>query len=677
MASAADINIDELQNQISQAENYLQSSLEVRRSMRGSFNFDGNVDMRQSVDRPNSIRTHVEPPLLTTAQPLRPPVPPRDSPLQTPSEPVSEPMSTSNRYAAPSDREALIEKLLSDHKRRKAEREHLASQSDIASMANSMEAPKTARDIPGKGDDQSPATIRFGEESATPSLFRILQADHPVEVGSMLYGDRSLGSVAFQGSPDSLNEASSLQSTIKFTRSLQPSERPINLENDFYHPRPSSSSAPATSSRTTRYSPQEADMDGEEEMDYEYDLDTQNKSATLFSNDLNDHVHLTEAIEDQPTYADRRGRPRYQQQESRVTTLGRTMRPRSRSAQQPFRNAREILTKQAEEEFKRTHTFTPTLYTAKPKRPSSADVEKEEEVSPELNKVQQRKQRIQQLHDMYEKQQRERERLRHEFDKMHMLECTFRPDLRRTASTSPSRRDRSSVSHSSRQRQDTSNESSWSETATRLHDQAAERTRRLHYLTEQIAEEKMAEYTFQPTLNPHQGKFRKVDERPIHQRLEDLQKQRQKHLRDLRESFEQEQSIQFTFQPRIDEKSRVMAQDKLFRDVSTSVVQQKSGELSGVEEAYRVLDRDQDVGVRLLEESRRLQRKKQQLLFERENELALQMQPAVMSKGSRKIAESSDEVKYVAPPIDSFAVCLVCRALCLMVFFQLALQSGL
>lgn len=145
-----------------------------------------------------------------------------------------------------------------------------------------------------------------------------------------------------------------------------------------------------------------------------------------------------------------------------------------------------------------------------------------------------------------------------------------------------------------------------------------------------------------------------VDRRPIHERVADMMKQKKQYLLALKTSVEQEQ-VDLTFQPRIDARSRVMAEQKLCGYGSNANLprtkspphhlrqeQQPQQHLSGEQQMGLVLGFHSDVGSRLLDQGRVIAKKKQQLVYERDNELARAMEQVSICKGSAKIVQNAD-----------------------------------
>ncbi len=162
-----------------------------------------------------------------------------------------------------------------------------------------------------------------------------------------------------------------------------------------------------------------------------------------------------------------------------------------------------------------------------------------------------------------------------------------------------------------------------------------------------------------------------LDRRPIHERVADMMKQKKQYLLALKSSVEQEQ-VDLTFHPRIDPRSRVMAEQKLCgygsnanlpranspqrssqENVATRATsnsanpshhqqQKQKQHLTGEQQMGLVMGFHIDVGSRLIDQGRVIAKKKQQLAYDRDNELAKAMEQVSICKGSAKIVQNAD-----------------------------------
>jgi hypothetical protein len=244
-----------------------------------------------------------------------------------------------------------------------------------------------------------------------------------------------------------------------------------------------------------------------------------------------------------------------------------------------------------------------------------------------------------------------RERLRQECEKIDMLECTFQPELSKVTQKIIKAKEQQQQRHPSSRysisRDDS--QSSSADISKRLHDDAAHRVYYHHWLGQELEKIKLSEYTFTPTINSNTEAILEengCDSRPIHERVVELQRQHRQRLQTIRNIVEREQ-VDLTFQPKIVDNSRVLAERRWLREqgVEPATTAEK---MSGTEEALRVLsrhDEENNVAIRLLNEGRRIAKRKQLLLHEREQELADEMEQPVISRGSQKLAERSTFVK--------------------------------
>jgi hypothetical protein len=209
----------------------------------------------------------------------------------------------------------------------------------------------------------------------------------------------------------------------------------------------------------------------------------------------------------------------------------------------------------------------------------------------------------------------------------------------------------------------------------RLYKEAAVRSAQNRWVKQEVEKIRQSHCTFQPMLNPRSRAHtaHTEDRRPIHERIADMQKEKKQYLHALKASIEEEQT-DLTFRPQIDARSRVIAEQKLLgyggnphlphpsqgagegasdaragsaapsgaprRDTA---IQQK--QLSGEAEAAIVLGFHTDVGSRLLDQGKQAAKRKQQLLHDKENELAKAMEQAAVSRGSERILQHKAELQ--------------------------------
>ncbi len=107
----------------------------------------------------------------------------------------------------------------------------------------------------------------------------------------------------------------------------------------------------------------------------------------------------------------------------------------------------------------------------------------------------------------------------------------------------------------------------------RLHREAHTRAEQQRWLEVKVREARASEHSFQPAItsqaSKHYEKLKKeygVDHVPIHERIGELQKVKQKRMQDLRAALEEDQGRSNTFNPHIDKKSREIAERRRKED---------------------------------------------------------------------------------------------------------------
>lgn len=272
--------------------------------------------------------------------------------------------------------------------------------------------------------------------------------------------------------------------------------------------------------------------------------------------------------------------------------------PRGRTPQpQPNYRApsRERLQKEADERFRAAHPFQPVLYTSPPEERGRRSARE--------------------LHDLHAQQLRRREQMRQEMESVERLQCPFVPQIGpKSAQLVHNKEQRSRYTEGSGAEGD--------DIGARLHSYAAAQAAYQHELSTFLVEQSLAAYTFQPDLSSRR-KQRSPQQPPIHERLADMQRNKQRHMSELRADQEQQQELLMPFAPRIDTRSKAMAERSSSRAASD----------------------DEDIGVRLQREGRKTARRKQELLWEREKQLAEAMEPNKLSAGTARLAARSSFVK--------------------------------
>ena len=174
--------------------------------------------------------------------------------------------------------------------------------------------------------------------------------------------------------------------------------------------------------------------------------------------------------------------------------------------------------------------------------------------------------------------------------------------------------------------------------SSRLHNEARVREAQFRALQLRVQEARMAEFTFQPQLEtssthasasaaagaapgPTKAEGAAVvrgnlEQRPIFERVAEEQRYRSKRLSDLRASYEEIQTQQLTFNPRIDPHSKAIAKQ---------IVPESEA--------------NKPAGDRLFDEQKRQQKRQQQRLMQHERELSENSRQPLPCRGSELIVE--------------------------------------
>lgn len=300
--------------------------------------------------------------------------------------------------------------------------------------------------------------------------------------------------------------------------------------------------------------------------------------------------------------------------------------------------------------------------------------------------------RIQELHQSRVVRQQNLLKERRAMDELALAECTFKPQISKGTRVILNQKaqfeqldqdcrtmtgDHNSALNARAQ------EISEVEVSDRLYKEAAVRSAQHRWVQQEVEKARQMQYTFQPMLNPRNSSGpshgHPEDRRPIHERIADMQKEKRQYLQALKASVEQAQG-DLTFQPKIDARSRKIAEQKLLGyggnpnlspgRASTTTQPPSSGSsssaavppqpprglgrpqlhsggnsnapgavMSGEAQAALVLGFHTDVGSRLMDQGKQAAQRKQQLLHARENELAEAMQPATLCPGSERLVQ--------------------------------------
>jgi hypothetical protein len=350
---------------------------------------------------------------------------------------------------------------------------------------------------------------------------------------------------------------------------------------------------------------------------------------------------------------------------------------------------KERLAKEAEEEFKRNHPFKPHVYTKGRRRSSSVDrgIAGRKSVSPapaadflHRHSKDHFFNRLDEMSKEHQQKQRQKDKLRNEIESFELLQCTFQPEITKQSSRLLFKKEKERKVNLSyddyREEEDQKNKNNLNDLGTRLHAEGKEKIKRNHYLAKQMEEIQLTDCTFQPQIHSKNhsllSSFIAAENstasastyKPIHERLSELQKEKQRHLRELQHSLEKESSLLMTFQPQIDNKSRKLAEKKLIKQgysYPLTLEESNVGEERGRETRRRSSsvggERDEeeknellyitksDVANRLLNEGRKLLRRKQELLFQKEQEISETLEKPLISTGSRRLIHKNDALR--------------------------------
>ena len=307
-----------------------------------------------------------------------------------------------------------------------------------------------------------------------------------------------------------------------------------------------------------------------------------------------------------------------------------------------FHKSREQLQEEATAQFKVQCAFKPSIITA------AANYDR--------NRDPARGSRIEEMHVLYKKSREEREKRKKEHLLSELGKCTFQPVITkmgvRATRSSPSAAHFNAVDYLSggsgyvetpeKERVPKGISGSVSQTSMRLHREAEQRSAQQRWLEKQVEEARLAQFSFQPAINPANTSFLDdIDHRPIYERVGELQRERESRRRDLKQSHD-DSLVDLTFTPQIDSKSRKIAQRRLEAKDSEDLDESCSRSLSASGTGSRLSQHD--VGARLHGEAALAARRKEQLRSEREGVLVLEMEPVKISKGSDRLAQQSPHV---------------------------------
>lgn len=306
-----------------------------------------------------------------------------------------------------------------------------------------------------------------------------------------------------------------------------------------------------------------------------------------------------------------------------------------------FHKSKEQLQKEAADHFKVQCAFKPTIISAAVECGSNRDPA--------------RGSRVAEMHILYKKSREERDKRKKEHLQAELVKCTFQPVItkmggRSVRSSTPAAHFNAvdylsgGTGYVETPERVPKGISGSSQTSMRLHREAEQRSAQQRWLEKQVEEARLAQFSFQPMINPaNTSCFDDIDHRPIYERVGELQRERESRLRDLKQSHNDSQ-MDLTFTPRIDSRSRKIAQRRLDGKGDRDRDREKDSEdpdESFSRSASGSRSSQHAVGTRLHGEAALAARRKEQLRSEREEVLVLEMEPVKISKGSGKLAQQS------------------------------------
>ena len=295
-----------------------------------------------------------------------------------------------------------------------------------------------------------------------------------------------------------------------------------------------------------------------------------------------------------------------------------------------YLKSREELKKEYDETFNQEFNFKPKL---------SGKVEKElKQTSKEPNLSE----RVKEMHMKYENSMVNREKQKRDLEKLELSQCTFKPQIcKGTESIVRSKVNEQQTLENERRQvlEKQQDSSSVLEKSRRMYEEAEQRSLQQKWLEKKVQEARMSQYTFQPVINPVNATIVE-DYRPIHERLADIQREKNRKIAELKAESDEAQ-VDLTFAPKIDNHSRKLAEKRLSGQYRYG---SNDGGLDDDDENPEQLLLQSDVGTRLIIEGKKAAQRKQQLAQEYEKQEALSMEQAKVSKGTESIAARNPKV---------------------------------
>jgi hypothetical protein len=670
------LNLEELEKQIGKTEDYLKTSTQdlSRRSFRKSYDSGNDESLTSNLESKNDM---------------------------------------SSKYADPEERELLVQRLLTDYTSRKERKKNYFDIKDADETERSIREEKQHQAEPDFNK-----TIRFSskdfpsytnplEDVSHESVFSddsIPSADHENEVHSYHsnnhfddHGDNLFyaSEIKYDEEPESWkssrdnfsNKGSTILNNNNFI-DLEATQRFFKAENPaekLFIPRTDKSAVPET--KTAIIKPGK---------DQQHNGRNHYYSLANDESDKEREKQPLPTAREQPTQ--RIGRSTVRNEDFNKARDRQSS--RSHSVDRVFQLSKEQLKLNAEKEFKAAHPFRPSLSRTRSASPSPRPTTAVESF-PFQNKRQEKSHFFERLHEMenrHQQKEKQKEQLRNELENLELLQCTFQPEITKRSKKilhSKEKNRKTNLSYDDyREEEEFKEQKNLSSLTNRLHEEASHQKKKLHYLSQHMEEIALSDCTFKPQITSksntlaikHQIKkeYRPetsasstsasvspsrvlkarepvVKYKPIHDRLSELQKEKQQRVRKLRNSIEQEQAMMMTFQPQINPASAKMAQKKFVKQgysyplhlrsssaSPTSTSQHKNNQKTnknGSDEEDLILLTKSDVAERLINEGRRLQRKKQELLFDREQEISQTLEKPFISQGSKKLIQKNEVLR--------------------------------
>ena len=314
-----------------------------------------------------------------------------------------------------------------------------------------------------------------------------------------------------------------------------------------------------------------------------------------------------------------------------------------------FHKTKEQLQKEAEATFQKHCAFRPTIQSDDRKSRDRRDMYGTD--------------RIEAMQKSYKKSQEEREKQKKDFLNIELMNCTFQPRITKmgegTTRTGKVRNTTDSSQFNAveflsggtgysanEQFQGQRDSGVAGEVSMRLYNDAEQRSTQQQWLERQVVEARLAQFTFQPSINPvTTSYFDTIEYKPIYERVGELQKEREDRRRILKQNYEDAQ-VDLTFTPAIDPKSRRIAVKKLESE-EPQEVSSFSIVTSERDECPPRPAQQTDVGSRLHRQAFSAARRKQELCTKRDELEIMEMEPPRLSKGTEKLALNSFKVGYV------------------------------